>query len=75
MSTHVDLIPIDFLGQTLRVHRRVADAFKRVAARLRAAEEQDPFDQAIPSFVGRHLRLAQHRRDESAERAFLWCVD
>ena len=36
------LVPLDFLGQRLRVHARVAPAFERVAARLRVLVKTDP---------------------------------
>jgi poly-gamma-glutamate capsule biosynthesis protein CapA/YwtB (metallophosphatase superfamily) len=38
----VDVVPVDFLGRTLPVNRRRADAFSAVAARLRRLREADP---------------------------------
>ncbi|MFP2931804.1 M15 family metallopeptidase [Pyxidicoccus sp. 3LG] len=37
----VDVVPIRFLGQHLKVHRKVAPAFLRVAARLEALLKED----------------------------------
>ncbi|MBZ4414958.1 M15 family metallopeptidase [Myxococcus sp. RHSTA-1-4] len=37
----VDVVPIRFLGQRLKVHRKVAPAFRRVAARLEALLAKD----------------------------------
>jgi hypothetical protein len=36
------LVPLDFLGQRLRVHARVAPAFERVVARLRTLLKREP---------------------------------
>lgn len=36
------LVPVDFVGQTMRVHERVAPALARVSARLTAAIAADP---------------------------------
>jgi hypothetical protein len=41
-AKQVDLVSIEFLGQPLRVHRKVAEAFKRVAQRLATAREHEP---------------------------------
>jgi hypothetical protein len=38
----VDVVPIDFLGHRLLVHRKVAPAFQRVAARLAPLVAADP---------------------------------
>jgi hypothetical protein len=38
----VDVVEIDFLGQKLKVHRKVAPAFERVEKRLEAALKKDP---------------------------------
>ncbi|HZH74487.1 MAG TPA: M15 family metallopeptidase [Archangium sp.] len=38
----VDVVVIDFLGQKLKVHRKAAPAFERVAKRLSAARAKDP---------------------------------
>jgi hypothetical protein len=43
-----DMTAIDFLGQRLRVHKKVAAAFRRVESRLRTAEKADP---AISPFL------------------------
>ena len=50
-TTDADLTRIDFLGQKLRVHKKVASAFLRVAARLARARAANP---AIAPFL-RHL--------------------
>lgn len=41
-QVRANLVSVSFLGQTLRVHRRVAPAFARVAARLAPALRADP---------------------------------
>jgi hypothetical protein len=41
-EAHVDAVAIDFLGQKLKVHRKAAPAFARVAKRLDAAVKQEP---------------------------------
>jgi hypothetical protein len=38
----VDVVELDFLGQTLKVNRKAAPAFERVAKRLDAAVKQEP---------------------------------
>ena len=38
----VDVVPVDFLGRTLSVNRRRADAFRAVAARLQHLRDTDP---------------------------------
>jgi hypothetical protein len=38
----VDVVPVDFLGRTLPVNRRRADAFRAVAARLQKLRDADP---------------------------------
>ena len=38
----VDVVPVDFLGRTLSVNRRRADAFRAVAARLQRLRDADP---------------------------------
>ncbi len=38
----VDVVPLVFLGQRLKVHRKVAPAFERLAARLEALVAKDP---------------------------------
>ncbi|HEX8437561.1 M15 family metallopeptidase [Archangium sp.] len=41
-EAQVDVVDISFLGQKLKVHRKAAPAFERVAKRLDAAVKQDP---------------------------------
>jgi hypothetical protein len=38
----VDVVPVDFLGQKLEVHRKVAPAFAAVERRLKSATARDP---------------------------------
>jgi poly-gamma-glutamate synthesis protein (capsule biosynthesis protein) len=38
----VDVVPVDFLGRTLSVNRKRADAFRAVAARLQRLRDTDP---------------------------------
>ncbi len=41
-EAHVDVVELDFLGQRLKVHRKVAPAFARVARRLDEAVKREP---------------------------------
>nr|CCA65712.1 hypothetical protein [Stigmatella aurantiaca Sg a15] len=41
-EAQVDVVSIVFLGQTLKVHRKAAPAFERVATRLEATVKQEP---------------------------------
>jgi hypothetical protein len=41
-ESQVEVVDIEFLGQKLKVHRKVAPAFKRVERRLEAALEKEP---------------------------------
>jgi hypothetical protein len=49
-ASRVDLVTIDFLGQRLRVHRKVQAPFLRVAGRLTEALARDP--SLRPFFIG-----------------------
>jgi poly-gamma-glutamate synthesis protein (capsule biosynthesis protein) len=64
----VDVVPIDFLGQRLRVHRKVAPAFGRVARRLEAALAKEPALRPYLTNVGGtfHWRKIANTQRQSA---------
>lgn len=62
----VDVIPIDFLGQRLKVNRKVAPAFERVSARLASLVAKDaslkPYLQGVGgTFVWRNIANTNRR--------------
>ncbi|NTX05025.1 M15 family metallopeptidase [Myxococcus sp. CA040A] len=66
----VDVVPLVFLGQRLKVHRKVAPAFQRVAARLESLVAKDaslkPFLQGVGgTFVWRNIAHTTRRSAHS----------
>ncbi|MFY2556509.1 M15 family metallopeptidase [Corallococcus terminator] len=66
----VDVVPLVFLGQRLKVHRKVAPAFERVSARLAALVAKDaslaPFLQGVGgTFVWRNIAHTTRRSAHS----------
>lgn len=51
-EAHVDVVDFTFLGQKLRVHRKVRPAFERVAKRLEAVVEKQPSLRPFLTHVG-----------------------